>query len=514
MKYSLLLIAVFFIFSCDPPPGTEQTPKPVEINPIYNNDVPNTVGNKKIDTLKNSENKPKITIDTNDTLIKVIDTNLDLDTHDEQILIVKNKISTNSNIRVIVADFDDILDSYSTSWEAETASNNVNSFSISLKDMTGDHNLEIICSGSNLDGKETLNIYRRTPSSGGIKLHFSEILNLAADGSIEIKEIQRSQAYQTGISDGISFQIIVTSTDTESENILDLKKETYFWQNQGSIYKLISVEKLPGKEIADSKLRTLYRSNREYFKKFLSGPWMLANSDNNLSYNNSIVYFDTENKQVIFSNRDFQEIYIWESSSKTLSNTLLITCKNDLVPFLNVSLSVRVLDLNNINLRFKDNSVRNSRNTVNQAWTGTYFKLSTKIQRNLIKDYRSSPKDTDIPVLSGYYKSDTGAEMFFNAPDFSLVDKGKKVTGGFYLVNNGLKIAEFRILDKNKLVKDTLVYKYDFLTETNDIEIIRTLILIPGELTIQGFVPSGEQFSRYTQIEQIEKKDSDAAINK
>jgi len=513
LKFSLLIFSVFLVFACNTP-ETHKSSRPLEINPIFNKQNANADFEKKIESVKHTENKPKITIDSNQTLIKVIDTNLDLDTHEEQILIVKNNTSVDSKIRVLVADFDNIIDSYSISWEAETASNNITSFSISLKDVTGDHNLELICSGSDMEGKETLNIYRRTPADGGIKLHFSEILNLTADGSIEIKENHRSQAYQTGISDGISFQVIVTSTDTDSDNILDLKQETYFWQNQESIYKLISVDKLPGKEIADSKLRTLYRSNREYFKNFLAGPWMLANSDNNLSYNNSIVYFDTENEQIIFSNIDFQEIYVWESSSKTLSNTLLIACKNDLVPFLDVSLSVRVLDINNINLRFKDNSTRNSRNTTNQAWTGTYFKLSPKIQRDLIRDYRSTPGDSTIPILSGYYKSDTGAEIFFNTSNFKLMEKGEQITGGFYLVNNGLKIAEFKILDKNKILKKTLVYKYDFFKESNDIEIIRTLILIPGELTIQGFVPSGEQFTRYTQIEQIEKDDSNTNFNK
>jgi len=509
----LILLLVLTISACKEPEKTISI-NPLEINPTYSNKVPESNLEKKVESIPNTENKPKITIDQNDTLIQVIDTNLDLDSHDEQILVVKNNLSVNSKIRVIIADFDDILDSYTISWEAATVSDNVNSFSISLKDITGDHNLEILCSGSNLDGKESLNIYRRTPSPGGIKIHFSEILNLLADGSIEIRETQRSQAYQTGISDGISFQILVTSTDPNAENILDLKQETYFWQNHDSIYKLISVDKIPGKEIADTKLRKLYRSNREYFKNFLNGPWMLSNSDNDLSYNNSIVYFDTKNEQVIFSNKDYQEIYIWETSSKTLSNTLLLVCKNDLVPFLDVSLSVKVIDINNINLRFKDNSVRNSRNTVNQSWTGTYFKLSPKIQRDLIRDYRSTPGDTDIPNLVGYYKSDIGSEIFFNNPNFNLKDKGELISGGFYLVNNGLKIAEFRILDKNMLVKKTLVYKYDFFTETNDIEIIRTLILIPGELTIKGFTPSGDQFIRYTQIEQIEKENTTTSTSK
>ncbi len=504
MKHFPLLITLFIVLTACQQTSTTDIGKPIEVNPVYNYNISKNEVTESIVNITESEANPKVTLNPNDILIDLIDTNLDLDSHDEQILIVKDNSVNGSSVRVLVADFDYILNSYSITWEAETASDNIRSFSISLTDITGDHNLEIVCSGTDLDGKETLNIYRRTPSQGGLVLHFSEIINLKIEGNIEIKEEKRTQAYQTGVSGGVSFPIIVTSTDPDSNNILDLTQSTYFWRNQEALYQLISVDKIPGDEIEDIKLRELYRSNRDYFRNFLSGPWMLTTSDNILSYNNPVVFFDPENEQVVFSDNDFQEIYIWKTFSKIKADTLRISCINELVPFLDVTLSVHVMDLNTINIRFRDNSLRNIRNTDHQTWTGDYFKLSNNIQREIIKDFRTTNSESDMPHLSGYYRSDTGDEIFFDTPDYTLKTGDDILNGGFYLFDNGLKIAEFRILDKNNLVQNTLSYKYDYFEEINKTEIIRTIILIPGDLTITGFIPNGENFIRFLQIEQIE----------
>jgi hypothetical protein len=504
LKHFLILLTFLIVFTGCRENSTTETTKPLEINPVFKSVSAQNEVVKTIVTTTDSEQTPKVTLNPNDILIDLIDTNLDLDSHDEQILIVKDNSVTGSSVRVLVADFDYILNSYSISWESETNSDNIRSFLLNLTDITGDHNLEIVCSGTDLDGKETLNIYRRTHSEGGLVLTFSEIINLKIDGNIEIKEEKRTQAYQTGISGGVSFPIIVTTTDPLSDNILDLIQKTYFWRNPEALYKLISEDKIPGDEIENIKLRELYREDRDYFRTFLKGPWMLSASDSNLSYNNPFVFFDPENEQIVFSERDFQEIYIWKTSSKTLSNTLLITCRNELVPFLDVTLSVRILDLNNISIRFRDNSIRTNRNTENQVWTGNYFKLSTNIQRDLISDFRSNSSESNIPVLSGYYRSDTGDEIFFNTPDYTLKTDDQIINGGFYLFDNGLKIAEFKSLNENNLVQNTQSYKYDYFEELNETEIIRTIILIPGNLTITGFIPSGEHFIRFLQIEQIE----------
>jgi hypothetical protein len=509
MKYTLLMFSLLLsLVACNNSTNNEFD-KPIEIIPVYNLEKTDGELVQSVIESTNTAARSKVTLDPKDTVINIIDTNLDLDSNDEQIIIVKDNIETGSFLRVLVADYDNIMNSYSVSWEGITSTNNIRSFSITLKDITGDHNIELICSGIDFDGKETLNIFRRTPLQGGIIIHFSEILNLVVDGSIEIREEKRSQSYTTGISNGISFPVIVSVTDPESDNLLDITQETYLWRNQESVYKLINIENIPGDEIENEKLRELYRGNKQFFSEFLSGPWMLSSSHDALSYNNPLVYFDIENEQVVFFHSDYQEIYIWESTSKTLSNTLQISCTNELVPFLNVTLSAKVLDLNNISIRFKDNSIRNNRNTENDIWTGKYFKLNSEIQKKIINDFQDNTNGSSIPVLSGYYTSDTGDEIYFNTPNYTLKTDNSTVSGGYYLFDNGLKIAEFKVLDKNNIARETLSYKYDYFETNSEVEIIRTIILIPGDLTIKGFVPKGEQFIRFVQVEQIEREETE-----
>ena len=195
MKHFLIVLTFLVLLTGCRQNSTTETTKPLEINPVYKSVTAQNEVIKTIVTSTDSERIPKVTLNPNDILIDLIDTNLDLDSHDEQILIVKDNSVTGSPVRVLVADFDYILNSYSISWESETNSDNVRSFLINLTDITGDHNLEIVCSGTDLDGKETLNIYRRTHSEGGLVLNFSEIINLKIDGNIEIKEEKRTQAY-------------------------------------------------------------------------------------------------------------------------------------------------------------------------------------------------------------------------------------------------------------------------------------------------------------------------------
>ena len=185
MKHFLILPAFLIVITGCQQNSSTETIKPLEINPVYNSDTSRNE-TKAVVASTNTDRTPKVTLNPNDILIDLIDTNLDLDSHDEQILIVKDNSITGSSLRILIADFDDILNSYSISWESETSSDNIRSFSINLKDITGDHNLEIVCSGTDLDGKETLNIFRRTHSQGVLVLNFSEIINLKIDGNIEI----------------------------------------------------------------------------------------------------------------------------------------------------------------------------------------------------------------------------------------------------------------------------------------------------------------------------------------
>ncbi len=124
VKHIFLMLVFFLILSCHQS-GKNETNKAIEIDPVNNTNI------SKSENIRDDKNpdieklNPKITINPNDSIINIIDTNLDLDSHDEQILIVKNNSVNDSPLRILVADFDDVLDSYSLSWEGVTESNNI-----------------------------------------------------------------------------------------------------------------------------------------------------------------------------------------------------------------------------------------------------------------------------------------------------------------------------------------------------------------------------------------------------
>ncbi len=453
------------------------------------------------------EPKLKVPMAPGTFLITVVQTNLDLDTEDEQIVVYKKSKGDNDPIIVAVADYDSIRNKYVISWSHETDATNVRSFNLSLIDVTGDHNLEIVCSGSDGNSNQTLNIYKRSTQTAEYGLlTFKPILSLKEKGNIEIQEEQRSQAYRTGVSNGKSFPVIATVSAANSGKRFDLIRKTYFWRNEENKYQLINTETIPGKEIEDKKLRKLLSGTKTSFEKFLSSLWLYSTAKKNDNAAGPIVLFNPRLKRITFYNNDIEEIYRWESSTKTLYNTLIINCRNDIVPYLRVTLFIRIVDLNTIRLVYKDDNIRNSKKATNKSWSGKYLKTDQTMENYLFAPVYPGGKTSRTIHLTGYYKSGTGNELFFDPPRFELKTSEGNFHGGFYLYNVGTDILQLKFINDEQKVYKIKTYKYDFLVTKNKRDIVRALVLIPGSIDVRGFLPSGKTFQRYEQIEQLEQK--------
>ena len=94
MKHFLIfLILLLVLTGCRQDSQVEIT-KPVEINPVYNTNITQNEVTKNTVNTTDNENIPKVTVNPDYFLIDLIDTNLDLDTDDEQIIIVKDNSVT------------------------------------------------------------------------------------------------------------------------------------------------------------------------------------------------------------------------------------------------------------------------------------------------------------------------------------------------------------------------------------------------------------------------------------
>jgi len=227
----LILGAVFIYFSCSeeelPPlfePDTTQEISPLDSSGTIIPDIPD-----EYTELQTEEVTPKVPVSSNETLLSVLNVNLDLDRLEEQILVLKDKDSVNSYISIAVVDYDNVIKDYKRTWQGKTLSANIRGFTVTMSDLIGDHNMEIICSGISLEGLQSLTVFRKTKGDSGVGLFYSEIFNLQAKGAIEILESDRAKAYESGLRDGQSFPIISTIRDPESDNILDNIKNTYYW---------------------------------------------------------------------------------------------------------------------------------------------------------------------------------------------------------------------------------------------------------------------------------------------
>ena len=169
-------------------------------------------GDEKIPPVKASEEPypllaeqdltPKAPLEPGEKLLKVINLNLDLDRQEEQILIFRGEDSMDSTIHIAVLDYEEVIKDYRRTWKGSTLATDIRSFSVSLADLIGDHNLEIICAGMSSDNRQSLTIFRKTKQANKTGLFYTDILRLRANGTIEILEITRSHSYEAGMTSG------------------------------------------------------------------------------------------------------------------------------------------------------------------------------------------------------------------------------------------------------------------------------------------------------------------------
>jgi hypothetical protein len=449
------------------------------------------------------ENVPRVDTFPNEIILQVINVNLDFDRIDEQILVIKDRQQTIANIEIVVIDFNNVHNSYEVSWQSKTSAINIRNFTVSLEDIVGDHNLEIICFGSNQEGSRTLDVFRKTHPPQGVGLYYNLICKVSSEGTIEIKRQERTQAYKLGQKNGVSFPIITYSQDPESENMLDLIKHEYYWKYQAQEYVLGKTEKIPGKRIEEKQLQELFHKNVEAYEDFMEGLWYRSGSNESSTTMSGYetIHFDPVERNITFFEQDVQEVYNWKSSHKTrIPNSFYINGQNQLVPFIEKQISIHIVSLDTIKIVVHDNDLKKS----GVKWDGTYTKISEQY-RDVFNTAQDSPKTISSSSLEGKFTSDNDETLIFDYPHFRFVINDQELEGRYniYAVGN-THVLDMKIMDDNGLVKETRRYGIDYQRQMEESIITHTCTLIPGKVKVQGFVPDSDQQLKFQRIEIVE----------
>ena len=439
----------------------------------------------------------RVPLDRDETLIEVINANLDLDTIDEQIVILKKKGEAESPIHVAVVDFDSVRDRYTRSWESATQATNPRTFNLTLKDIVGDHNLDLVCRGTRTTGELTLDVFRKTPSPSGLGLYFAAICQIVADGSIEIQEAERSEGYQLGQKNGPSFPIFAYTQDKSSSNVLDLVRHSYYWKYQQNRYELTKVEKVPGEVVKEQQLAELFSSKSVgAFERYLDGPWYRPKT---AEAEEEMILFLPAEKLISIYSGDTQEIYQWQESYRMLSNRLTIVAENESIQSLNKRIFVEVKGSNSINV-----TVIGS-----ESWdssSGTYVKLNEDLQRQLLAGRKKLKETQDEVHLAGLYRSQAGAQIIFEPPRFTWLEGDKVYSGGFTMFSAGGLVLYFKGLNENGLPTGDRVFAVKYSEATEGDRKVHTLVLTPGRLSVHGVEPGTGDELVFQQVEQERPK--------
>ncbi len=467
---------------------------------------------------RSDDQVPKVSIKSNETLLHLININLDLDKTDEQILVLKNRNEPKSNIRIALVDFDEIRDSYLKTWEHSTQATNPRAVRIETEDIIGDYNIEIICRGLNPKGELTLDVFRKTTSPSGLGLYYSPICQVVSDRRIKILREKRSTAYQLGQKYGQSFPIVVEKKDPGSESNLDVIMETYYWKYQEKRYVRSLVEKIPGDSLKQKQLRELFsvNSTKQDFEEFLKGPWFKQNEIG------SIVFFNPSYNTINFYDGSVLETYLIDEFNLLQGYRLSLITSNNIIGSIKKWISITVHSMNAIEISTSKSQFK----TVvgNERWEGKYNRLTSDLMESLLQKQKSFVQ-TSVVNLSGIYRANEGLEIAFEPPYFTWLEENHDesipsgTAGGFSIIQNvpllngfylerdipeRVDVITFRFINENGMATIDRTFVIEHAVKEDSNTVVKTINLTPSNLVVQGALLTSKDSLALEQIEIIQ----------
>jgi hypothetical protein len=452
------------------------------------------------------ETTPRIELESGVLLISALDVNLDIDEPEEQIVVIKRADDPEDRVRLLVTDFDPLRSMYRVTWEGVTRASNVRTFAVYTSDVIGDHQDEIVAVGTDESGRQTMNVFRRRMGeTEGTALSYREIFAAASDGSIEIDEVSRSDAYRTLQSNGMSFPIQVYRRNTDTETPSDLILTDWEWRPEEGRYEAERTVPIPAMQAQEEQLREMYDADAEALEEFLAGPWFRSSGEE-IGASVELALFDPGSREVVLYRNNSQEQYRWLNSYKTLyadGPGLWMNLRNDVLATVRRQLSITVEDLDTISV-----SVEGA-----EYWNGRYERMTPGIQSGIVRELSIGSPSFE---LSGVYSNENGVEMLFDRPHFRFRTRDFDWSGGYNLIQMEEPILELKVTEAD-LVPSTarqredgsfsVRYAVQYSENEADGRLLRRLTLNPVQITADGARRTGGVALIMEQVEESSEED-------
>jgi hypothetical protein len=397
---------------------------------------------------------------------------------DEQILIVRKTDRSDGRLTIVVAAYIPSRKTWIRAWEGDTLATKLTTFAVQAKDLIGDHNLDIICTGMDDSNEQTIVVFRRTPGSGA--LSYTPILSLKAD-SISIGDVQRSEGYQLGQTNGDSIPVYAFDRDKNSQNLLDQIKSTYAWDNKRGVYVKTTEEHISGAQVEKAAISKVLTGSEKDFERFLQGGWYESDKGP-LDPGARFLIFDKPNGTITFYTTDTQEVFSWTDSHATRYG-LYAGCQNEDITNLRRLMDIELTGADTISVRvFED--LRMKVDSGN-SWDGGYRKLPADMMETI--SHNASANALPDFKLEGPYRSSDGSVLLFASPRYSLQKSGTIERGAFDLYRLGSDmVLELSVLNDNGLSGGRRTYQATYSETKSGNTTLRRLVLNPARASISG----------------------------
>jgi hypothetical protein len=397
------------------------------LNPVQQNvDVDLSNGAGETSAAKENE-RIKVNLEDGEIVVAVLSEDFDKDGSEEQVIAYRNLLKENNPIYLTYIDYLENTKLYKRVWDALASATRPGTVSLFSKDLTGDRSICIILTGMNGSGEHTMSIFKVIKANQQDGVIINNIANIKIDGTISIIEMERTQAYQLGLTNGASFDIKGRGRDMSSSNEFDQIEITYSYNQKLGRYVQSSVTRIPGAQVEMAKFRKLLSGNASEFEQFIEGLWYRVAPD--MSINNSqYIYFDTSGRELIFYDKNTQQVYTWLSSTSTRYG-LYVSSQNISVATLRRVMDIELESIDSIRIKvFEDVRMKIG---LNAPWDGSYRKSS------------SAKKSRDpVPSVNAYieaaFDSSMGGIVFLPNGEYKIDIFGSTQNGRytFFMLDN------------------------------------------------------------------------------
>jgi len=321
---------------------------------------------------------------------------------------------------------------YRRVWDLPTSATVPGTVSLFTIDLLGDRSNAIIVTGMNDQDEHTMTAFRRNPSNEPSR-PFDVIADIRIDGSVAVREVQRSLAYQQGIARGQPFTIVASGHDPDSDNILDRIELTYAFNAANGIYQRSGRVRIPGARLEQDRVRQILSGSPGVFENFINDIWYHVSPDGSID-RSQFLFFDPERRTIVFFGEESQQIFVWQHSNTTRQG-IFISSYNSTVTAMRRRVNIELESMDSIRVTVTDD--RRQRVGIPPPWSGSYRRAGAVLRTMAEENLAMAPhKDAifDSPIgrlrfmpngeyeLSAYGSFTRGRYAFFQAGGMDLLE--------------------------------------------------------------------------------------------